>query len=238
MHSFFNFIAENFWHVMPILASAAIAMIIILERGRALIFAYPLSQSRVFFDKIRDLVMSDRITDAIALCDRYKSKPMAYVVKEGLLRAHQPETLIEHGLQIAVGEVNERITARTSFLATIANVATLLGLFGTIMGLIQSFEAVGNANAQQRSALLANGISTAMNATMMGLAVAIPCMIAFSYLINRTNRLTAELDRSAVRILDLLKQRYYRTDSPTPEEPTSSGFVPGHSQRPTGRRTG
>jgi biopolymer transport protein ExbB/TolQ len=131
------------------------------------------------------------------------------VVKEGLKRANQPEGLIEHALQIAVGEVTQKVQARTAFLSTIANVATLLGLFGTIVGLVQSFTAVGSANAQQRSALLAQGISTAMNATMLGLAIAIPCMIAFSYLMNRTNRLTAEIDRSALRTMDLLKQRYY-----------------------------
>lgn len=222
MNHFLSFIIENIEHVAPILISAAIALIITLERGRALLFAYPLRGSAVFFERIRLLVMSDRISEAIALCDLYKEKPVACVVKEGLTRAHQPESIIEHGLQIAVSESMDRIQKGTSFLATIANVATLLGLFGTIMGLIQSFEAVGNANAQQRSTLLANGISTAMNATMLGLAVAIPCMIIFSYLMNRTNRLVTEIDRSAVRILDLLKQRYYSSDTPSPDTDTLS----------------
>jgi biopolymer transport protein ExbB len=94
------------------------------------------------------------------------------------------------------------VQKRTVFLATIANVATLLGLFGTIAGLIQAFEAVGAADAQQKSALLAQGISTAMNATMLGLAVAIPCMIAFSFLMNRTNQLTGDIEQSAIRALD------------------------------------
>ena len=89
----------------------------------------------------------------------------------------------------------------------------MLGLLGTIIGLIQSFEAVGNASAQERAALLATGISTAMNATMMGLGLAIPCMLAFSYLMNRANRLNADLDQSAIRTLDLLKQRYFSVDA-------------------------
>src|SRR6185437_10822251 len=149
----------------------------------------------------------------ISHCDRYQSKPAAQVMKQGLLRAHQPETLIEHGLQIAVGEATQAVQRRTTFLATIANVATLLGLFGTIAGLIASFQAVGSADPQQKSALLAAGISTAMNATMMGLAVAIPCMVAFSFLMNRTNRLIAEIDGCAVRALDILKQRYYAAEN-------------------------
>src|SRR5690606_20295791 len=117
--------------------------------------------------------------------------------------------LIEHGLQIAASKAIERVQARTPFLSTVANVATLLGLFGTIMGLIQSFEAVGTANAAERSALLAAGISVAMNATMLGLGIAIPCMIAYSFLISKTNKLVSEIEQSGIRILDILKQRYY-----------------------------
>jgi biopolymer transport protein ExbB/TolQ len=137
---------------------------------------------------------------------------VAQIVKQALLRAHQPETLIEHGLQLAVGTATQKIQKRTTFLATIANVATLLGLFGTIAGLIHSFEAVGHADPQQKSALLAAGISQAMNATMMGLAVAIPCMVAFSFLMNRSNKLVADIEHAAIHSLDMLKQRYYSAE--------------------------
>ena len=134
-------------------------------------------------------------------------------MRQALLRAHQPEALIEQGLMIAVSEQTQAIQKRTSFLATIANVATLLGLLGTIAGLITSFEAVGHADPQQKSALLAAGISQAMNATMLGLAVAIPCMVAFSFLMNRTNRLVSELEQAGMRSLDILKQRYFQAES-------------------------
>ena len=158
------------------------------------------------------MVLSDRLAEAVAMCERYKSKLVPQVVREALLRAHQPELMIEDGLAIVVSEAMEKLQKRTQFLATIANVSTLLGLLGTIIGLIQSFEAVGSASAQTRSALLAQGISVAINATMLGLAVAIPCMIAYSYLMNRTNRIATEIDQAAVRILDLLRQRYYAAE--------------------------
>jgi biopolymer transport protein ExbB len=209
MGGLLQFIQEHFAHVAPILAAGAIGVAITFERSVALMFTYPLERPRAFYDKVRNLVLNERISEAIAYCERHRSKPAANIVREGLLRAHQPESVIAHGLEIAVGEAHERIGARTAFLATIANVATLLGLLGTIMGLIESFEAVGSASAQQRSALLAAGISTAMNATMLGLAVAIPCMIIFSYLTNRTNKLNAEADRAAVRVMDFIKQRYF-----------------------------
>jgi biopolymer transport protein ExbB/TolQ len=208
-----KFIIENFTHVFPILLSGGIGLIIIAERFMALTMVYPLAAFESFFQRIQVMVMKDNIADAIALCERNRAKPVARVVREGLMRANQPEELIEHGLQIAVSEAVERIQNRTAFLGTIANVSTLFGLFGTIVGLVQSFEAVGSANAQQRSAMLAAGISTAMNATMLGLGVAIPCMIAYSYLMSRSGKLTAQVDQSAIRTLDLLQQRYFRTET-------------------------
>lgn len=209
MASFLEFIRMHIFHIAPILIAGFVGVAIIVERMHVLVWVYPMHRSNAFFEKIRDLIMADRIGEAIVFCDKYRLKPVAQVVKEGLMRAHQPETLIEHGLEIAASEQSQKVMLRTSFLATIANVSTLLGLFGTILGLIQSFDAVGAASAQQRSALLASGISTAMNATMLGLAVAIPCMVAFSFLMNRANRLNADLERSAVKVLDLLKQRYF-----------------------------
>lgn len=209
MSGFFDFIRNNFVHVLPILLAAAFAVAIMVERFKALFQTYAIKDVEGFFDKVSELVMAGKVSDGIALCERYADKPVARVMKQGLLRSNQPEALIEHGLQLAVGDATQTVQKRTGFLATIANVATLLGLLGTIAGLIHSFEAVGHADAQQKSALLAAGISTAMNATMMGLAVAIPCMIAFSFLMNRTNRLVSEIEQSAVRTLDILKQRYY-----------------------------
>jgi biopolymer transport protein ExbB/TolQ len=209
MTGFLVFLRGNWLHVAPILAAGVLGAAIIVERYRALYLVYPLRGAAAFFETIRAMVLSDRVGEALVVCDRYRRVPMATVVREGLMRAHQPDAMIEHGLEIAVGEAAERIRARTGYLSTIANVATLLGLLGTILGLVQSFDAVGSANAQARSALLAAGISTAMNATMMGLAVAIPCMIAYSYLMHRANRLSAELNRAAIRVLDVLKQRAF-----------------------------
>jgi len=117
--------------------------------------------------------------------------------------------MIEEGLHVSLMEATQVITRRTGFLATIANVATLLGLFGTIAGLIHAFQAVGHADAQQKSALLAAGISQAMNATLIGIGIAIPCMVAFSFLVARQNQLVSELDQAAGKTLDILKQRSF-----------------------------
>jgi hypothetical protein len=130
--------------------------------------------------------------------------------------------MIEDGLRIATHEAQSLVQKRIGYLATIANVSTLLGLFGTILGLIHSFEAVGHADAQQKSALLSAGISTAMNATLLGLGVAIPCMIAYSFLVNRANQLTSQIEDASLKTMDLLKQRFYSTiDSPSEDRKTA-----------------
>ena len=212
MSGFFEFVRTSFGHVFPIFIAAAFAIAIIIERSFALFKRYPIRNAEAFFEKITDLVMSGKLSEAVALCDRYPDKPQAQVVKQALLRAHQPESLIENGIELVVGKAAQAISRRTSFLATIANVATLLGLFGTIAGLISSFQAVATVDAQQKSAMLAAGISQAMNATMLGLGLAIPCMVAFSFLMNRTNRLVSDVDQAAVQALDILKQRFYSAE--------------------------
>lgn len=209
MGNILQFIIHNFSHVAPILGAAAFGLIIIFERVKTILLDYSFPQAEVFLEKIKYLIMADRVSEAVGLCEHLKHKPVVRVALEGLLRADQAEGVIEDGLKIAVGELTEKIGERIYYLSTIANVSTLFGLFGTIIGLVQSFEAVGGANAQERASLLAQGISTAMNATLMGLGVAIPCMIAFSFLTARSNKLISEVDRTAVKVLDLLKQRYY-----------------------------
>lgn len=213
MSEFFEFMRLSFWHVLPILIAGSFATAIIIERTHTLFSTYSIQNPESFFDKIEDLIMGGKLGEAITLCDKYEGKPVAQVTKQALLRAHQPEDLIRQGVELVVNESCQRIQKRTAFLATIANVATLLGLFGTIGGLIHSFEAVGHADAQQKAALLAAGISQAMNATLLGLGVAIPCMIAFSFLMNRTNRLINDVDQAGVRAIDLLKQRYYAAET-------------------------
>lgn len=203
-----DFIKSNLSHVTPIILVGIFAVAIILERARALFIIYPLKNEEDFFERVQELVMIGKVPEAVALCDKYPNKPVTAVVKKALLRVHQPESLIENGLEIAVEDAVQRVQRRTNFLAMIANVATLLGLLGTIFGLVQAFQAVGSSDAVNKASLLAQGISTAMNATIMGLGVAIPAMIAFSFLSNRSNRLVSSVESSAAKTMDIIRQRF------------------------------
>lgn len=220
MSAFFEFLRDHFLHAAPILAAGILAAAIILDRARHLYVTYPIRDISGFFDRLSELYFSGKTDEAIALCDRFHEKPAARVVKQALVRANQPEELIRNRVEIEVNESVQTLQKRTSFLAMLANVATLLGLFGTIAGLIASFEAVGHADPQQKSALLAAGISAAMNATMLGLAVAIPSMVAFSFLAHRQNHLISEVDQAAIRAMDLLKTKELLGEQVTLQRPT------------------
>ena len=92
------------------------------------------------------------------------------------------------------------VDRRTGFLAMYGNVSTLLGLLGTIVGMIHSFAAVASANPADRAMMLSKGISEAMNCTAFGLITAIPALVAFAYFQNRTDKLVGELTESTTEI--------------------------------------
>jgi biopolymer transport protein ExbB len=197
-----HFIRTNILHILPILLAAVFAGALMIERFKALYQRYRMENLDGFLDKVRELVSSGRMNEAAALCAQFRGKPAADLIADALTRAHQPEELIMNSIELSRNRYASQIQKRTAYLATIANVATLLGLLGTIAGLIESFGAVGHADAQQKALLLANGISTAMNATLLGLGLAVPCMVVFSFFVNQANRLVSELESAGIVILD------------------------------------
>ena len=104
-------------------------------------------------------------------------------------------------------EVGPILNKRTSYLSMLANVATLLGLLGTIMGLIQAFEAVAHASAEMKQTLLAAGISVAMYTTAGGLIVAIPTLILHAIILARTNKILDDVDQYGLKTVNLLTAR-------------------------------
>ena len=132
--------------------------------------------------------------------------PLAVVLNYGFARqkAKAKRELVESAFEAGIMEVMPDLEQRTHYLATFANVATLLGLLGTIIGLIQAFTAVAGAEAAAKADLLSASISVAMNTTAFGLIVAIPLILTSSYLNNKTARLVEVLEMSAMKCLNLM----------------------------------
>jgi len=165
-----------------------------------------------FMAQIRKWVGAGDFKRAIALCSRVKEKALPHIVLTGLMKASKMAEPNFRSIQNAVDEgtleVIPKLQARTNYLAMIGNIATLIGLMGTIYGLIVSFRSVSapGIDAAEKSAMLAHGISVAMNTTLSGLTVAIPSILMYTILHNKTTRIIDEIDEHTVKLINLMTQ--------------------------------
>ncbi|MED5239983.1 MAG: MotA/TolQ/ExbB proton channel family protein [Pseudomonadota bacterium] len=111
---------------------------------------------------------------------------------------------IEIAMEEAMMEITPQLEARTVYISMFANIATLLGLLGTIIGLISAFEAVANANPAEKSALLSSSIAMAMNTTAFGLIAAIPLLVCFNMVNSKTAAIVGSLEMISVKTLKLI----------------------------------
>jgi biopolymer transport protein ExbB len=113
---------------------------------------------------------------------------------------------VEMAMEESLMEALPRLEKRTPYLAILANVATLLGLLGTIIGLIDAFSAVSNADPAEKGNLLSASISIAMNTTAFGLIAAIPLLLIHALLQTKTTEIVDSLEMAAVKVLNLIRQ--------------------------------
>lgn len=198
-------------HLLPIIAVGAVSLAIIIERVYALYWKFPID-NHGFMNEVKQKVLTNDVAGAIQFCSNQGNALSAKVAKSGLLRASRDNRQIQSAIEIVAHESCSNVKKRIAYLAMLANVATLFGLLGTIMGLIKAFGAVANVDAATKSVMLADGISVSMNATASGLAVAIPSMIAFSVLQSKANRLVEDIEGAAMITMDLLGTRMYREE--------------------------
>lgn len=130
------------------------------------------------------------------------------ILEYGLTRNRNAKNVedVETAMEEALMEVMPRLEARTPFISTFANVATLLGLLGTVQGLINAFAAIANADPAQKGDLLSSSISIAMNTTAFGLMVAIPLLLAYAFLQSRTGEVVESLEMASIKLLNALRQ--------------------------------
>ena len=184
------------------------AIALIFERVKALYFDYSM-KSEKFSNQIKSLLIDDKVEEAITYCATNDSAPLPHVVKAVLERSDRDENSINSGLDIALAEIIPSLGKRLGYLSMIANVVTLMGLLGTISGLIMAFAAVAEADASQKSEILAKGISMAMNTTALGLSVAIPVMVIYAFLHTKQNAILEEIVEHSTKVVDLLCNRQY-----------------------------
>lgn len=200
------------WMMHPIALSLAITIAIIIERVMRIVLQYNIDGTSFMFE-VQKYVLANDIDGAIRLCNGAGRAALPRVIKAGLQRASRDEHQIQNAIDAASLEVIPKIEKRLHYLGLIANLATLLGLLGTISGLIYSFGEVAKAPASERQNVLSAGIAEALNCTAFGLIVAIIAMIAHSWLSSRASVLVEEVDEYSVKLIDLLSSRKYKHSS-------------------------
>jgi len=183
----------------PLLAFSVIALAFAIERF------FALRKARInvneFLAKIRKALMVNRsIRDAVKICEQYQG-PVASIMKAGLLKFGQPKEDVEKTIENAALFEMSRLERGLAVLATTANVAPLLGFFGTVSGMIKSFDKLAEVGLQNPAAVAA-GISEALITTAGGLLIAIPTQLVYNFFLTRINKFVRDIETSTNMLIE------------------------------------
>ncbi len=188
----------------PILLCSILFLAILIER------LYHYHRARIdttqFISGIRTILRKREIPEAISFCDNTPG-PVAHIVKAGILRHDLPKEEIKETIGDAALHEIPRLEKNLNVLATVAHIAPLLGLLGTVLGMIGAFQRIQTEGGRVNAADLAGGIWEALITTAAGLSVAIPAYVAYNYLVSRVNALVLDMEKSATEVVDLLTSK-------------------------------
>lgn len=186
-----------------VLLAGAVAIVVFVERflhcHRAQI------NSTEFLNGIRNVLRRDNVVEAISICDATHG-PVARLVKTAILNRDNGRDRVRESLEEAGLAEVPRLEEKLNLLATIAQIAPLLGLFGTVVGLMDSFHKAENLGPMAHAAILSDGVWQALICTAAGLAVAIPAHAAYNYLVSRVNSIVLDMERAATEIVNIVTE--------------------------------
>jgi biopolymer transport protein ExbB len=201
-----HFFSEGGWWMAPIAGVSVVALAICVERIYALMVVYN-TNGKKLGETVINAVRNNNDAEAIAACDRSGKSALGHVLKNGVTHAHGGEEVVATAVEEAVLEVTPNLVKRTSSLGGLASLATLLGLLGTVMGLIDAFNVVAEAPADQKSVLMTKAIAVAMNTTAFGLIVAIPVTMVYLLLVGTTKKISDDMDVYSLKLENALRLR-------------------------------
>jgi biopolymer transport protein ExbB len=204
MFGFGELIARGGVMMMPILFCSVLSLAVIVERAVSLHRAQV--GSEVFFRRVEPAIRRNRIVEAIKACDGTAGS-IPRIVKSGLLKHDRSLEEIREAIEETASYEVPALERYLGILATVATVSPLLGLLGTVTGLIRAFMVIQMKSGLVNPADLAGGIWEALITTVAGLAVAIPTYVAYNYYVNRVNNLVTDMEKGASRLLQVLALR-------------------------------
>jgi biopolymer transport protein ExbB len=195
----FKLFNDGGWMMYPLLTLSLVGLVFIIER----FFALRQAKTNVneFLAKIRKaLIVSRSVKQATKVCEDY-SGPVASIMKAGLLKFGHPKEDVEKTIENAALFEIGRFEKNMVWLATVANVAPLMGFLGTVAGMINSFDALAEAGLSNPG-LVASGISEALITTAAGLAIAIPVQLSYNFFMNKINKFVRDVETSTNMLLE------------------------------------
>lgn len=206
MGGFANFFIEGGIWMVPIALVSVVALAVCVERVYAIMVVYN-TDGRKLYDRVIHALKSNHDNEAISACDKSGKAAVARVLKSGVVHAHDGDERVASAMEESMLEVTPGLQKRTSSLGGLASLATLLGLLGTVMGLIDAFRVVAEAPADQKAQLMTKAISVAMNTTAFGLIVAIPVTMVYLVLVGTSKKIMDDMDVYSLKLENTLKYR-------------------------------
>lgn len=198
-----NLITQGGVMIWVMLAASAVGILVFAER----LLHYHRAQinSMEFLSGVRNVLKRDNIVEALSICDATPG-PVARLVKVAVLNRERGREGVRESLEEAGLMEVPRLEEKLNVLATLAQIAPLLGLLGTVLGFLQIFNALQVSGAQANMEQLAGGVWKALISTAAGIAVAIPCYAAYNYLVGRVNSIVLDMEKAASEIVNIVTE--------------------------------
>ncbi|HJL43984.1 MAG TPA: MotA/TolQ/ExbB proton channel family protein [Myxococcales bacterium LLY-WYZ-16_1] len=183
-----------------------VSIAIIIDRTIAVFFQLPLNGQR-FMGQVEKLVVSNNIDKAVKLCNAAPKAALARVLRAGLTRANRGVLEIGNAIEEETLSVTPEVMKRVPALWSLANIAVLTGLLGTVSGLIRAFGALSQAAPEQRQELLTVGISEALNNTAFGLFIAVLCIACHLVISGQAKKIVEDIELHSLKLENMLARR-------------------------------
>jgi biopolymer transport protein ExbB len=208
------------WFIMGL---SILSLVVIIER--LLFFKNIRTDEGKLFAHLKTSLEKGHYEEALSICDRNVS-PLASLVKVGIEHRHYPEPTLREFMRDSVSQEIPRLEKNVSVLDTVAHIAPLCGLLGTVTGCMQAFGVLGTFGAVSDPTFLAKGISEALVTTVGGIVVAVPAVIFFNYFTGKVNRALLRLDYQVNELVLLIGSGAARKEGGAASEAERAGRLP------------
>ena len=199
-----NLLTHGGLMIWVLMAASAVGILVFVDR----LLHYHRAQinSMEFLNGVRNVLKRDNIVEALSICDATPG-PVARLVKVAVLNRERGRDGVREALEEAGLMEVPRLEEKLNVLATLAQIAPLLGLLGTVLGFLQIFGALQLAGSQAHMEQMAGGIWKALISTAGGIAVAIPCYAGYNYLVGRVNSIVLDMEKAASEIVNIVTEQ-------------------------------